>query len=158
MLAIKDFATEKIGLSSAFRIVKYRNNCRYSRHDYQKHRNASARDLSDRRGNPHVNRTRYRHHHWCAGTSGRNLHPDRPLGVQDSQTNSIICLALAGYKPEEAIQPLLMFVKNFRRTPKCSRAFWVKHSTELRARRRGGSNSRARSYPWRRCWSRCRGG
>ena len=30
MLAIKDFATEKIGLSSAFRIVKYTNNWRYS--------------------------------------------------------------------------------------------------------------------------------
>src|SRR5205807_10356313 len=99
MLAIKDFATEKIGLSSVFRVVKATFNCRYSQHDYEKYRNASARDLSDRRGNPHVNRTRYRHHHWSAGTGGRNLHPDRPLGAQDSPSNSIICLASFGPMP-----------------------------------------------------------
>jgi hypothetical protein len=82
-----------------FRIVNYQGAHAYSAHDYQKHRHASARDLSDRRGNPYVNRTRHRHHYRGARTGGRNLHPDRPLGVQDSLSNSIICLASFGPMP-----------------------------------------------------------
>jgi hypothetical protein len=62
-----------------FRIVKLTWNCQYSRHDYEKHRNASTRDLSYCSGNPYSHRTWHRHYHWCAGAACRNFYPDRAL-------------------------------------------------------------------------------
>jgi hypothetical protein len=57
-----------------------RCNCRYSRHDYQKYRHASACNLSYRGWNRYSHGTRQRHRNWRAGTGGRTFYPDRALG------------------------------------------------------------------------------
>src|SRR6266542_6352394 len=67
-----------------FRIVKPTRNCRYSRHDYEKHRNASTRDLSDCSGNPYSYRTWHWHYHWRAGAGCRNFYFDRALSLRAS--------------------------------------------------------------------------
>src|SRR6266536_3770828 len=67
-----------------FRIVQQPRNCRYSRHDYEKHRNASTRDLSDCSGNPYSYRTWHWHYHWRAGAGCRNFYFDRALALRAS--------------------------------------------------------------------------
>src|SRR5436190_15635073 len=66
-------------------MFKRKFNCRYSRHDYQKYRHASARHLSYRDRNPHPHWTWHRNYNRRTVAAGRNFYFDRALGSTGSR-------------------------------------------------------------------------
>lgn len=79
----------KFETPESLRIVNNPRDCSYSPHDHQKHRNASARDLPDHRGDRHTHRIGDRLHHGCDCACGWDFHFDWPLASSTDQLNHL---------------------------------------------------------------------